>query len=149
MAELTLKIAPSAFVVEPPTGPVGKPVLRAVEKRVEVPAPKPLALQIVAVVLLVALTAALVVLLGKDPSVVAAAFLGAGLVMCVFCIAVWVSAVLGLGIGPAQLLALLTTVVRAIKESTASKPDTTKPAPTPGQPGAPTPGQPGAPTGGH
>jgi len=121
-----------------------KPVQHAVEKKAELPAPKSLKLQIFAVVLLVAVTAALIMLLASDPRVVAAAFLGAGAFICVFCLALWVSAVLGLGIGPAQLLGALKAVAQAIKESTATRPDTTKPASTRAQPGVPPSGTGGA-----
>jgi hypothetical protein len=117
MAELTLQVVPTAEV----SSRTRRPVRRRVEKRVTVPQPKPLGLQIVALVLLVAVTAVLALLLNNDPSTVASAFIGAGLVMCVFAIVVWVASVLNLGIGPAQLLALIAAIARAIKESNSKK----------------------------
>ncbi len=83
-----------------------------------VPAPKPVALQGLALVVLLGVTGALVYLLMQDPAPIAAAFLGAGLLMCVFCLLLWASAVLGLG--PAQLLALVRSVARAIRDASAT-----------------------------
>lgn len=125
MAELTLQ------VVSGMGGKLAKPIQRDVQERVEIPSPKPVVLQILALVALLAVTAALVMLLVNDPSVVAAAFIGAGLIMCVFALVLWASSVLGLGIGPAQLLALVRTVARAIKDATSKPPPhtpTTKPS---------------------
>jgi hypothetical protein len=131
-AEITLAIEPSARAVEAPRKPRRKQVVRPVQKKVEVPAPKPLALQLVALGLLVALTVFLGWLLSKDPGTIPAACLGAGLLLCAFCLLTWISSVLQLGIGPAQLLAVLRVVVGAIKESSGNKSDT-KNATTRGQ----------------
>jgi len=124
MAELTLRVVPATG------GKFAKPIQRDVQERVEVPSPKPVVLQILALVVLLAVTGVLALLLLDDPSVVAAAFMGAGLVMCVFALILWASSVLGLGIGPAQLLALVRTVARAIKDAT-SKPATPTPPTNP------------------
>lgn len=97
----------------------------SVEREVSVPKPKSVVLQAIAVIVLVGLTAVLAILLSKDPSTLAAALEGICLLFCIFVLVLWAAAVLGLGVGPAQLLALLRTVVAALK---ASRPE---PAPTP------------------
>ena len=129
MSEVTVQMTP--------TGGEGRPV----EKRVEVPKPKPLVLQVLAGLVLVGLTAALIVLLMDDPSTGATFVIAVCLLMCVFALVVWASAVLQLGIGPTQLFKLIKMVLSALKEVKDNEQRT--PQPTPGQPG-----QPGVPGGG-
>jgi uncharacterized MnhB-related membrane protein len=87
-----------------------------VETQAQVPTAKPWPLQALGLATLLGVTAALVAVLLNDPGAIAAACAGAGLLLCVFCMLVWISGVLGLGVGPAQLMQILRMVARALRD---------------------------------
>jgi hypothetical protein len=134
MPQLTVRVEPGVAEATSAGARVVKPVQQVVQQGVDIPPPKPLALQLLAGLVLAGVIVLLVLALGDDPGDTAAALLGAGLFLCVVVVVLWVSSVFGLGLGPAQLVALLKAVGDVVKAGTKPAGDGQEPAPAPPQP---------------
>jgi drug/metabolite transporter (DMT)-like permease len=110
-----------ALTVEP--GGVGaprrrRPARRRVTKRVQVPPPASLPMQILGLLILLALCAAGIFVLAKSDSTVAQLAAGVVLFLAAFVLIVWAAAALGTGLGPKQLIALATAFFGAVRDAT-------------------------------
>jgi hypothetical protein len=123
MQSVMFRVEPAAPGANVPTR---RPAKKPEQATVEVPAPKPLGQQIVALALLVVVTAGAVVLavLVDSPIVYLAA--GAVFLLGAITLVLWAAAVLGLGMGLSQVIEILKAFFGAVKDAQTS--DTAAPA---------------------
>lgn len=98
-----------------------RPARRRVTKRVQVPAPASLPMQILGLLILLALCAGGIYVLATSDNGAAQIAAGAVLFLAAFVLIVWAAAALGTGLGPKQLIALVTAFFSAVRDATKSE----------------------------
>jgi hypothetical protein len=123
-----------------------RPARRRVTKRVQVPPPASVPMQILGLLILLAICAGGIYVLAKSDNGAAQIAGGAVLFLAAFVLIVWAAAALGTGLGPKQLIALATAFFSAVRDATKSEDeagDDTAQEDTPDEPRVDQPAAPG------